>query len=90
MAESDKYENVLSMGYRLQGGKHEYVIEDILGRGGFGITYKVKARVHVENIVIDAHFAVKEYFPDLDKHTGFLNIDHSWAKEALRRYKNAE
>ncbi len=33
---------------------------------------------------------VKEYFPDLDKHTGFLNIDHSWAKEALRRYKNAE
>lgn len=65
MAESDKYENVLSMGYRLQGGKHEYVIEDILGRGGFGITYKVKARVHVENIVIDAHFAVKEYFPDI-------------------------
>ncbi len=34
---------------------------------------------------------VKEYFPDIDKkHTGFLNIDRSWAKEALRRYKNSD
>lgn len=32
---------------------------------------------------------VKEYFPNIDKHTGFLNIDRSWAKEALRRYKNS-
>ena len=33
---------------------------------------------------------VKENFPKLEKHTGFLNIDRSWAKEALRRYKNSE
>lgn len=32
---------------------------------------------------------VREYFPKLDKHTGFLNLDRSWAREALRRYKNS-
>ena len=31
---------------------------------------------------------VKEHFADVKKKRGFLNIDRSWAKEALRRYKN--
>ena len=33
---------------------------------------------------------VKENFSDVSKKKGFLNIDRAWAKEALRRYKNAE
>lgn len=33
---------------------------------------------------------VRHSFPNLNKHTGFLNIDRSWAKEALRRYKSSE
>ena len=33
---------------------------------------------------------VKEYFPDLNEQGGFLNIDRSWAKEALRKYKDSE
>lgn len=65
MVDSKKYENALMKGYCLQGGAREYVIEDILGRGGFGITYKVKAKLHVNNIAIDVFFAVKEYFPDI-------------------------
>ena len=33
---------------------------------------------------------VKEYFADIDTKKGFLNIDQSWAKEALRRYKTSD
>lgn len=33
---------------------------------------------------------VKDYFPDVDKKKGFLNIDRAWAKEALKRYKNSD
>lgn len=33
---------------------------------------------------------VKEYFPDIDRRSGFLAIDRSWAREALRKYKNTE
>lgn len=32
---------------------------------------------------------VKEYFADVDKKKGFLNINRSWAKEALKRYKSS-
>ncbi len=35
----------------------------MLGHGGFGITYKVKARVSLNNISVDVFFALKEYFP---------------------------
>lgn len=33
---------------------------------------------------------VREYFADVDRKKGFLNIDRNWAKEALRRYKQSE
>lgn len=35
----------------------------MLGHGGFGITYKVKARVSLSMIKVDVFFALKEYFP---------------------------
>ncbi|MBR5638469.1 MAG: SEL1-like repeat protein [Muribaculaceae bacterium] len=63
MAEKKKYEQALPVGFKLTGGSHDYYIEQILGQGGFGITYKVKTRLKAGNIGIDAHFAVKEYFP---------------------------
>ncbi len=63
MAESKKFEQALPVGFKLSGGSHDYYIEQILGQGGFGITYKVKTRLKAGNISIDAHFAVKEYFP---------------------------
>ena len=63
MAEKKKYEQALPVGFKLTGGSHDYYIEQVLGQGGFGITYKVKTRLKAGNIGIDAHFAVKEYFP---------------------------
>ncbi|MBR5639322.1 MAG: TonB family protein [Muribaculaceae bacterium] len=59
-----QYEYVLPVGYVLKGGASDYVIEKVLGKGGFGITYKVKGRILYQNIHVDVHFAVKEYFPD--------------------------
>lgn len=57
-------EQMLKPGYVLAGGKRTYIIEKVLGSGGFGITYKVKSRVQLDNIPTDVSFAVKEYFPD--------------------------
>lgn len=57
-------EQMLKPGYVLVGGKRTYIIEKILGSGGFGITYKVKSRVQLDNILTDVSFAVKEFFPD--------------------------
>ena len=54
--------NALSRGVSLEGKERVYTIEEVLGAGGFGITYKVSATVEVGNIEIDSTFAVKEYF----------------------------
>lgn len=64
MPNNEKYEHSLPIGFVLKVGNREYIVEDVLGQGGFGITYKVKSRVSVGNISIDANFAVKEFFPD--------------------------
>ena len=49
----------------MQGGKREYVVDCVLGKGGFGVTYRVIGHVDVDNIDFDAPFAVKEFFPDI-------------------------
>ena len=54
--------NALSRGVSLEGKERVYTIEEVLGAGGFGITYKVSATVEVGNIEIDSTFAVKEHF----------------------------
>ncbi|MBR5118359.1 MAG: serine/threonine protein kinase [Muribaculaceae bacterium] len=63
MAEGKKFEQALPVGFKLTGGSHVYTIEQVLGQGGFGITYKVKARIMAGNIAVTTHFAVKEFFP---------------------------
>ena len=56
----DKY--TLSIGAKLQSPKRVYTIEQVLGQGGFGITYKVSALIRIDNVTIRTFFAVKEFF----------------------------
>lgn len=62
MAE-DKYKYALPKGFVLHGATREYVIEEVLGRGGFGITYKVKSPIIINGIRHEPYIAVKEFFP---------------------------
>ena len=52
----------LPIGAKLQSPKRTYTIEQVLGQGGFGITYKVSALIRVDNVTIRTFFAVKEFF----------------------------
>ena len=54
MTNTTEYYNTLPIGSRLQ----DYEIQDILGVGGFGITYLAK------DIQLDYQVAIKEYFPN--------------------------
>ena len=65
MATNKTFEQALPVGYNLTGGDRDYEIEKVLGQGGFGITYRVKAHVRVGTITVTTHFAVKEYFPSV-------------------------
>ncbi len=65
METKKQYNFVLPQGFVLRGGKRDYVVEKVLGKGGFGVTYKVTGHIDVENIDFDAPFDVKEYFPDI-------------------------
>lgn len=56
----EKY--ILNPGAKLKSPKRAYTIENVLGAGGFGITYKVSAKVRVDNVEVKTYFAVKEHF----------------------------
>lgn len=58
----EKDNNALERGTHLLGNENEYVVETVLGSGGFGITYKVSATVSVGNIQLDTMFTLKEHF----------------------------
>lgn len=64
MAETRKKNqaNALPIGTILKGGQYPYRIEKVLGQGGYGITYKVSARVKSGNIPVTVFFAIKENF----------------------------
>ena len=57
-----EYRHTLPIGAKLQSPKRVYTVEQVLGQGGFGITYKVSANIRVDNVVARTSFAVKEFF----------------------------
>lgn len=52
----------LPVGTKLNSGIREYEILAVLGQGGFGITYLAKANLLVDNIPLEALFAIKEHY----------------------------
>ena len=52
----------LELGTILSNGGRNYVIEKVLGEGGFGITYKAYLESQIENNVSRRYYAIKEYF----------------------------
>lgn len=61
--ETNKHQELaLPAGTILDSPELSYRVEEILGSGGFGITYKVSANVMHKNIPIHTYFAVKEHF----------------------------
>ena len=55
----------LNSGFTLSNGKCRYVIESVLGKGGFGITYKAYSIVNNnDGNCIKNYFAIKEFFVD--------------------------
>lgn len=51
--------NTLKEGTFVESPKHKYTIEQVLGTGGFGITYKVSAKIMVDNIPVKVYFCLK-------------------------------
>ena len=45
-------EYTLPIGHELRGGQHTYKVVEVLGQGGYGITYKVSAEIKMGNIPI--------------------------------------
>lgn len=64
MDEMEQWDDVLPVGSVLRSGKREYRVEAVLGKGGFGITYKVSAMEQVGQIPVRVEFAIKEFFMD--------------------------
>lgn len=55
-------ESALTKGAVLKNGKKSYVIDKVLGVGGFGITYKAYCVELDKNIKRKYYYAIKEYF----------------------------
>ncbi|MCM1982404.1 SUMF1/EgtB/PvdO family nonheme iron enzyme [Lyngbya confervoides] len=80
----DLYRDLLAPGVTLAGG--EYRIEEVLGRGGFGVTYRAYSRG------FDSSVAIKEYYPQdyarREGRTGHLIYRTSDYKEPYDRWMN--
>ena len=60
--EANELQRTLPVGTILKSPKFDYRIEEVLGQGGFGITYKVSTTVMFDKVPIFTYFTVKEHF----------------------------
>lgn len=69
----------LESGQTLDSGRYRYVIEKVLGQGGFGITYLASTIVKVGNVSLKVKFAIKEHFiaSDCEREAGTSKVVYS-------------
>lgn len=60
--EENELQRTLPVGTILKSPKYDYRIEEVLGQGGFGITYKVSTTVMFDKVPIFTYFTIKEHF----------------------------
>ena len=83
MANNKKdFEYPLPIGFVLKGGLMDYRIEEVLGQGGFGITYRVSAKVTVGHIKSTMMFAIKEHFVKGRCHRAANKVTVEYSEEA--------
>lgn len=59
----ETYEYALPIGTVITSPQgNRYTVREVLGQGGFGITYRVSGNVKYGNISIEGRFAIKEFF----------------------------
>lgn len=60
---SENTKTPLPTGTILDSGVAKYRIEEVIGQGGFAITYRVTGEVSFGNVTTEATFAIKELYP---------------------------
>lgn len=81
MVNNKKYEFSLPIGTKLKGAK-TYHIEEVLGQGGYGITYKVWAVTKEGQIPVKVPFAIKEHFVNGRCHRATDGVTVEYSQEA--------
>lgn len=82
MTNNTKYEYVLPIGTKLRGREYTYHIEDVLGQGGYGITYKVWTIIKNGQIPVKVPFAIKEHFVNGRCHRAADGVTVEYSQEA--------
>lgn len=83
------FEYPLPIGTVLKGGLLGYRVEEVLGQGGFGITYKVSAKVTVGHIKSTMMFAVKEHFVKGRCHRAADKVAVEYSEESAAEVENS-
>lgn len=79
--DSKKFKYTLPIGTSLKGAK-TYHIEEVLGQGGYGITYKVWAVTKEGQIPVKVPFAIKEHFVNGRCHRAADGVTVEYSQEA--------